>query len=56
MAIRKLALVLWVLAATIALLLAVHFAGQASFIFEKCLAQSLTPVIDATDHHDAGQV
>jgi hypothetical protein len=41
MAVRKIALILWVLAAALALFLAIHFAGQALFVFEKCLALSL---------------
>jgi hypothetical protein len=38
MAVRKIFLIFWVLAAVFALFLAVHFAGHASFVFEKCLA------------------
>jgi hypothetical protein len=41
MAVRKIALALWVLAATLALLLVIHFASQALFVFEKCLAMAL---------------
>jgi hypothetical protein len=48
MAVRKIAVVLWVLAAAIALFLAVHFAGQALFVFEKCLALSLVENVAAS--------
>jgi hypothetical protein len=49
MAVRKIAFLLWLLAAAIALLLAAHFTDQASFLFEKCLAQSLTHVSGVMD-------
>jgi len=38
MAVRKLALVLWVLVTALALFLAIHFAGNASCVFEKLFA------------------
>jgi hypothetical protein len=44
MAVRKLALVLWVLATAIALLLAIYFAGNASCVFEKLFALDLRHV------------
>jgi hypothetical protein len=47
MAVRKIVLALWVLAAALALFLAFHFAGQVLFVFEKCLAMSLTDVVGA---------
>jgi hypothetical protein len=42
MAVRKIVLILWVLAAALGLFLASHFSGRASLILEKCLALSLT--------------
>jgi hypothetical protein len=46
MAVRKIVLILWVLAAALGLFLASHFSGQASLILEKCLALSLTLAVD----------
>ena len=45
MAVRKIALVLWVLAAALALFLVIHFAGTALVVFEKCFAMGLTPFV-----------
>jgi hypothetical protein len=44
MAVKKLALVLWVLVTAIALFLAIHFAGNASCVFEKLFALGRTHV------------
>jgi len=44
MAVRKLALVLWVLVTALALFLAIHFAGNASCVFEKLFALEGTEV------------
>ncbi len=41
MAVRKLVLILWVLAAALGLFLAIHFSGQALQILDKCLASGL---------------
>jgi hypothetical protein len=44
MAVRKIALILWVLAAVLALFLVFHFAGTALLVFEKCFATSFAPI------------
>jgi hypothetical protein len=45
MSVRKMVLILWVLAAALGLFLAIHFSGHASLILEKCLALSLTHAV-----------
>jgi hypothetical protein len=44
MAVRKLALVLWVLVTALALFLAIHFAGNVPCVFEKLFALDRTQV------------
>jgi hypothetical protein len=41
MAVRKIVLILWVLAAALGLFLAIHFSGHALEILDKCLASGL---------------
>jgi hypothetical protein len=41
MAVKKIALVLWILAAALGLFLTMHFSGHAFVILEKCLAAGL---------------
>jgi hypothetical protein len=41
MAVRKLVLILWVLAAVLGLFLAIHFSGHALQLLEKCFASGL---------------
>jgi hypothetical protein len=41
MAVRKLVLILWVLAAALGLFLAIYFSGHALQILDKCLASGL---------------
>jgi hypothetical protein len=38
---KKIALVLWIVAAALGLLLAIHFSGHAMVVLEKCLAMSV---------------
>jgi hypothetical protein len=40
---KKVALVLWILAAALGLFLTIHFSGHARLILEKCLAAGLAP-------------
>jgi hypothetical protein len=44
MTVRKIVLVLWVLAAALGLFLAIHFSGHALLMLENCLALSLAHV------------
>ena len=40
---KKVALVLWILAAALGLFLTIHFSSHALLILEKCLAAGLAP-------------
>ena len=44
MAVRKLVLILWVLAAALGLFLAIHFSGHALQFLDKCLAAGVAPI------------
>jgi hypothetical protein len=41
MAVRKIILILWVLAAALGLFLAIHFSGHALQLLDRCLASAL---------------
>lgn len=38
---KKIALVLWIVAAALGLFLAIHFSGDAVVVLQKCLATSI---------------